>query len=185
MSVDREVVKSVKEGSVRAFELVYTAYVDRVYRFLYTLLRSGEDAREASQDVFVKLWDSREQLQEDRALSSYLFAICRNHALNILRKRKSLAGVAEEYQRDQPSSMALSAEEGTDDIYSALLEEAIETLPPRRKRIFELCKIQGLSYKQVASTLQISDGTVEVQVAKAMKQIRLYMVKQDVPRVCE
>ncbi|MCD9019106.1 RNA polymerase sigma factor [Parachryseolinea silvisoli] len=184
MSVDREVVKSVKEGSVRAFELVYTAYVDRVYRFLYTLLRSGEDAREATQDVFVKLWDSREQLQEDRELAFYLFAICRNHALNILRKRKSQAGVAEEYQRDQPL-MALSAEEGTEDTYSVLLEEAIETLPPRRKRIFELCKIQGLSYKQVASTLQISDGTVEVQVAKAMKQIRLYMVKQDVSRVCE
>ena len=184
MSVDREVVKSVKEGSVRAFEVVYTAYVDRVYRFLYTLLRSGEDAREATQDVFVKLWDSREQLQEDRELSFYLFAICRNHALNILRKRKSQVGVVEEYQRDQPS-VALSVEEGTENTYSALLEEAIETLPPKRKRIFELCKIQGLSYKQVASTLQISDGTVEVQVAKAMKQIRLYMVKQDVSRICE
>lgn len=184
MSVDREVVKSVKEGSVRAFEVVYTAYVDRVYRFLYTLLRSGEDAREATQDVFVKLWDSREQLQEDRELSFYLFAICRNHALNILRKRKSQVGVVEEYQRDQPS-VALSVEEGTENTYSALLEEAIETLPPKRKRIFELCKIQGLSYKQAASTLQISDGTVEVQVAKAMKQIRLYMVKQDVSRVCE
>ncbi|MBT1690620.1 RNA polymerase sigma factor [Dawidia soli] len=184
MSVDREVVKSVKEGSVRAFELVYTAYVDRVYRFLYTLLRSGDDAREAAQDVFVKLWDSREQLQEDRELSYYMFAISRNHALNILRKRKSQAGVAEEYQRDQPR-VVLSVEEGPEDTYTALLEEAIGTLPPRRKRIFELCKIQGLSYKQVANVLQISDGTVEVQVAKAMKQIRSYMVKQDVSRVCE
>jgi RNA polymerase sigma-70 factor (family 1) len=172
MSVGAEIIQSVKEGSVRAFERLYEAYVDRVYRFSYATLRSADDAREATQDVFVKLWNNRQQLDPAADVAPYLFKICKNHTLNIIRKRKTDARMIEGFYLSQDMVVA---DDTANMAYARLLEEAINTLPPRRKRIFQLCKIEGLSYKQVAHELQISDGTVEVQVTKALKQIRAHI----------
>lgn len=134
-------------------------------------LRSEEDAREAVQDVFMGVWNNREHLQLDESLKPYLYTATRNKALNYLNRRRLAAVSIEEapvYASERPKvEAAMEAEE-----LKALIYDEVRRLPERCREIFLLSRREGLSNREIAERLAVSEKTVENQMTIALKRLR-------------
>jgi len=152
-------------------ELYYVHYIE-LYRFGKTFMHKKELAEEVLQDVFTKIWINRKGLHNIQNLRVYLFKSVKNKCLDYLEKEKLL----NHFELDEvkvnighlsrtPEDILVSAE------ILELINEILQTLPPKCKMIFQLVKEENLKYKEVAEILDISLKTVENQVGIALKKI--------------
>ncbi len=165
-------LEKLKSGDEKALEELVYIHIAKVFNFSFSILKSKEEAEEVSQDVFIKLWNSREKLDTALPVDRLLFRIAKNLTLNKIRdNQKHKHGV-------EVSENLLIGNSTMEDILFKEMEttllKAIETLPPRRKIIFELSRLQGLSNKEISEKLDISVNTVEGQIRKAIKTIHSY-----------
>jgi len=162
-----ELIRDFKKGDTKAFEKLFQKYHKKLYAFLFHLLHSKEDAEEIVQETFIKIWEKREDFIEGYSFDSFLFTIAKNAFLNLNRKKINRK-VFEDHLNflDEISS-------GRADDYvifketKEIINTIIEGLPPKRKEIFFLRKIEGLSRKEIAEKLDISIITVDSQLMKA------------------
>lgn len=164
----------IKLGDEQAFELLFRKYYMRLCGFANKFLNDPEESREIVQEVFMKIWEGREDIDPEDSLKSYLFKIAQNLSLNRLRKKKVESKYVEIYKlvyidhSEFSSYESLLARELEDNITTA-----INTIPPKCKRVFELSRMEGLKYDEIAKTLNISVKTVEAQMSKALRILRL------------
>lgn len=164
----------IKNGDECSFELLFRKYYIRLCSFANKFLNDPEEAREIVQEVFLKLWEVREDINPDDSITSYLFMIARNKSINKLRRRN----VESKYTRILQTAYAENREISPHD--SFLVNEldneftiAVEKLPTKCKEIFALNRVEGFSYTEIASMLHISVKTVEAQISKALRILRL------------
>ncbi|QGY47797.1 RNA polymerase sigma-70 factor [Maribellus comscasis] len=162
-----ELIRDFKKGDSRAFEKLFQKYHKKLYAFLFNLLHSKEDAEEIVQDTFIKIWQKREDFIDGYSFHSFLFTIAKNAFLNL--NRKKINRVVFE---DRLNFLEEISSERTDDYIifketKEIINTIIEGLPPKRKEIFLLRKIEGLSRKEIAEKLDISIITVDNQLMKA------------------
>ena len=163
----------IKLGDEQAFELLFRKYYARLAGFANKFLNNPEESREIVQEVFMKIWEGREGIDPEDSLKSYVFKIAQNLSLNRLRKKKVESKYVEIYKlvyidhSEFSSYESLLARELEDNITTA-----INTIPPKCKRVFELSRIEGLKYGEIADVLNISVKTVEAQMSKALKILR-------------
>ncbi len=175
---DAELVRRIRLGDDRALEEIFRRYYAGMCFFVRRFVHAPDVAEELVQDVFFKLWSKRESLNDIDATKTYLYRAARNTALNHLRRRKLEQSWEEkEAQRGEPQSLG-----GTDDATSSdevrrAVVAAIEKLPARCGEIFLLSRDGGLTYGEIASTLGISIKTVETQMGRALKSLRLSLAK--------
>jgi RNA polymerase sigma-70 factor (ECF subfamily) len=156
----------------QAYKELFISLYTYLFPFARTLVKAKEPAEEIVSDVFIKVWEKRKELDRIENLKVYLYVSTRNIALNYLHKQKRIATHSiEEYTVDL-SSVYFNPEELliTADML-ALIQKAIDQLPPKCKMIFKLIKEDGLRYKEVAEVLNISVKTVENQLAIALNKI--------------
>ncbi len=148
------------------FESVYLKYHKKLFGFALRHLHNEALAEDLVHDAFVKLWHKGYLNCDDKQLQSYLFTIVKNIIVNHYRRRCTEARCLEELSRRPQESLSTS--------YGMLetIMKAIEKLPPRRKQIFKMSKLQGLTYREIAERLNISSNTVEVQMVEAHKSLR-------------
>ena len=170
----KDLIRGLKNDEIVAFERLYNLYSVKVFNFSRKYLKSDEDAQEIVQDVFMKIWDSRHQIDLEQYFNGFIFRISKNAALNKIRKRvgepDSFWPVKEDF-----SAINLTEQEILFAEMKDLLEKAVEGLPPKRQEIFKLSRFHGLSNKEIAARLDISINTVEGQIRKAIKYLRSYM----------
>ena len=170
-NIDSQLVTLLKQGDADAFEQVFYGFSDRLYYFAMRYLRSQHDAEEIVQDVFVKLWENRENLNENLSFSGYLFTIARNTIFNQNRKKVN----EQAYQEYVRSFLENSTSKTEDDlIYSdikSMIDKVVEELPPQRKLIYKLSRESGLSYREIAEQLNLSERTVEAHIRLALKTL--------------
>ena len=162
----------LKKGEFAAFEEIYHRYWKRLYYASYRRVQSREISEELIQDIFTSLWEKRESLAiED--LSSYLLAAVKYKVINHFHRELSRK-VYLETQTVPDKDVINSTEEMVlhEDLNQALNRE-IEKLPAKRQKIFRLYRQENLSMKQVASELGISEKTVENQLNRAFKVLKL------------
>lgn len=146
-------------------------YSDALFLFAKGILASSPLAEEVVSDVFVKVWQARQQLSEISNIKGYLFNAVRNQSITYLRKQnKDVVSIEDIHQYyfepiDTPDDSELKDEQ-LKQIY-----RAIDYLPTQTKMVFSLAKIQGLKYKEIAELLDISVKTVDYHVASAVKKI--------------
>ncbi|MDN5200673.1 RNA polymerase sigma-70 factor [Fulvivirgaceae bacterium BMA10] len=171
---DIKVLRGLRRGSLNAFNEIYEQYAVKLFNFSMLYLKSREEAEEIVQDVFVKIWQNREKINEELSFNGYIFRIAKNCVLNKLRKKinepdsfvsvnQCLVG-----QNQTENEVLFRDMEG-------LLEEAIEGLPVQRQLIFRMSRQNGLSNKEIAEQLDISVNTVEGQIRKAINYLRNYI----------
>jgi RNA polymerase sigma-70 factor (ECF subfamily) len=142
-----------------------------VRNYLTVFTRSKEAGIEIAQDVFVKLWENRESIDHERAISGYLFTIARNCALKYLAAVKKIS--TEDISRyDMPEDSA-----SADNLYIAremelIIDIAVSRMPPQRRKIYELSRNDKLSNAEIAELLKISKNTVENHITTALKDIK-------------
>lgn len=165
--------KKISQNSdQQAFKELYLAYFDRLYKFAFSILHSAEFAEEAVNDVFLNIWQKRSTLKNIASLSSYLFVSTKNTSFNYLSKfRKerntSLDDVLVRFEADEltPETAFFTAEIRSE------IEQAINQLPPKTKLVFQMAKVEGMKYKEIADILNISVNTIDNHIATAVKKL--------------
>ena len=138
---------------------------------------ANEDAENIVQDVFLTLWERKEEIEISFTLTTYLFTLVKNRCLNFLRHKL----IEEEYnsQMKEELGFKLYALEAFDYSYQSeeelqeIIRRALDTLPERCREVFIKSRIEGLKYKEISDELGISVNTVENQMVTALKKLRV------------
>jgi RNA polymerase sigma-70 factor, ECF subfamily len=164
----------IKLGDEQAFELLFHKYYVRLCAFANKFLNDPENAGEIVQEVFVKIWEGRDDIDPEESLKAYLFKITQNLSLNKLRRLKVESRYTEIYKLVYLERQEFSA---LDSLLAKELQEniahAIGKLPAECRKVFELSRTDGLKYREIADTLNISVKTVETQMSKALRSLRI------------
>ncbi|MDN5202425.1 RNA polymerase sigma-70 factor [Fulvivirgaceae bacterium BMA10] len=167
-------LENIKSGDVSSFEQIFRQYYQSLCLFALKYVKDPDDAEEIVQDVFVKIWQKKDVLDIAISLKSYLYQAVRNASLNHLKHIQ----VKLEYEKNLVNSP--SRTDTADTVIASELEakiyEAVHKLPPERKKIFLLNRNEGLKYREIADQLNISVKTVESQMGKALKFLRMELV---------
>jgi RNA polymerase sigma-70 factor (family 1) len=173
---ESEILTRVKQGCKVAFELLYRLYKSKVYWTIRSKIDDPGAAEELMQDVFIKIWDKRADLDLDRSFGAYIRCIAYSRIIDYCRKTKRDRQMRENLQQigteicEEPMESELSRHEGE------FLLNAIEQLSPQRKRIFMLCKLEGKSYEEVSSLIGVSTSTISDHIVKATKTLRNQLI---------
>jgi RNA polymerase sigma-70 factor (ECF subfamily) len=163
-------IDAIKNGNEKAFEQAYILYREKLFGYLVKKTNSAEDAKDLLQIVFSKLWQYRRSLSADYLLEQHLFHIARTVFIDYLRKENTLQKIK------GSARLHNSAYQPEDQIYGfdteAHLQNLLSGMPVLRKQVFELYKIEGFSYKEIAEILSISVKSVDNNLAKALKYLR-------------
>ncbi len=171
---ERELLKSTAQGDESAFAKLFNHYRNRIYSIAFKLTRSHIIAEEIVQDVFLKIWLKRADLEAIQHFQAYLFVVARNDVYKVLK------GIARDYKlailpEDDP---ALANSDTVDHLmekeYNLLLQNAIDRLPNQQKQVYFLVKHHGFKREEVARQLKIQPETVKFHLAQAMKNIRAF-----------
>jgi RNA polymerase sigma-70 factor (family 1) len=175
LSYPPELLQRIAAGDQAAFQQIYTGFYKRLYQFALAIVKTRETAEEIVEDVFVRIWQKRQDISSIRNLRVYLYTATKNASLNYL-SRKARASVTEPFDHIhvELSETALTPEQImiTTEIHQKILR-TVEALPPRCKMIFKLVREDGLQYKEIAEILNISVNTIDAQMAIAVKRITL------------
>ena len=174
---EKALLMQLQTGSADAFTQLYQAYAERLYYNILSLVKDGSTAEELVQDVFARIWQKRETIQIESNFGAYLFTASRNRVYDFFRK----------LDRDHHLYAAIKAAASSEYSYieeallnrenEHILQKAIKSLPQQRRRAFELCKIEGLSYKEASEKMGISLSTLKDHMANAREAIRIYVSK--------
>ncbi len=170
-----KVIEGLKSGDKTVFEAVYREYYTQLYYYCYKYVENIEDSEGIVQDLFVKLWDMHAELEINSSLNAYLYRAVQNYALNFLRRKKTKNKhivVAADAPNHARTSGLIKMEE---DELRAILKHAILKLPEKRREIFELSRFDGFKNDKIADKLSISIKTVETQMTKALKYLRVIL----------
>lgn len=174
--LQRDIILGVKAGSYDMFNRLIDMYANRLISFCYSFCKSREEAEELSQDVFIKIWQNRKVLNENKNIDNYIYTIARNKCLNHLKsagnqyKIKKIFVEEDLYQTDPSPLNDIIFNE-----YFSIAREAVDQLPERCKEVYILSRIDGLKNSDIAQRLGISINTVRVQIVKSNAFIKNYL----------
>ncbi|HWJ92026.1 MAG TPA: RNA polymerase sigma-70 factor [Flavisolibacter sp.] len=156
------------------FENEFRQHYERLCSYAYTFLKDEGRSEDLVQDLFIKIWEQRQDLIGAEQLKFYLFAAIRNNCLRSIEKNRKIP-IVELSDEDAPDEIMVrreASDAGADP--GALISKAMEQLPPKCRDVFMLSRLSGQTYQQIADTLGISVKTVENQMGKAMRMLRVF-----------
>lgn len=171
--LDIALIDGLKNGDMMAFDAIYKHYCTRLYGFVFKLIKQENDAEEIVQEVFVKIWESRAKIANYSTFDSFLFTIAHNTTISLLRKRLNEKKYLDHLKHAQEEIASASViEEMQYQDLKKKYQHIIEQLSPRQKEVYLLSREEGLSHKEIAKKLDISQNTVENHISKAIGFIK-------------
>jgi RNA polymerase sigma-70 factor (family 1) len=171
---EKELLKQVSHGDRDAFRLLYTACFPHIQRYISLFESSPEVLDELTQDVFVRIWEKRSRLAEVESFKGYLFLMTRNIVFNFIRALKVRQKVRELDEASAPGTNELENELLFKQYY-AIAVEAMDKLPPGRRKVLKMSIDEGLGLDEIAEQLQISRSGVKKQLYAATAFVRQYL----------
>lgn len=168
-------IRQLKQDDRSAVDDLFEFYYPRLFHFSKSILKLEDDIDDILQEVFVKIWLNRHKIDRPETFNAYIFTITKNEVLNLIRSKLRdrtfkdeiyLKAVAEEYH--QQSQIEL------EEIRSGI-EQIVASLPEKRQQVFILSRSEGLSNKEIAQKLNISEKTVEDHITHSIRKIRSSM----------
>nr|WP_121272138.1 RNA polymerase sigma-70 factor [Pedobacter schmidteae] len=174
---ETELLEQLRDGKVWAFDELYHSYSGPLLWKLRRMVKDAEEADELLQDLFVKVWERREQITVRQSFESYLYRMAERMAIDYFRK---LARQSKLYEQVQAGSTEVV--EDLEELLFAketqsLLNDAIAALPEQRRRAFTLCKLEGKSHQEAAELMNISPNTVHNHLVKAVSFVKDHLEK--------
>lgn len=166
---------SRQRNSKEALELLFQLHYTGLCRYSLRYVKQGELAEEIVQDTFVAFWEKNIRLQDPSAAKAYLYTAVKNRSINYLKS----AHARQHFQGEVP----LQGQPATDTTQeqldfqelSLLVEAGIENLPARCRTIFEMSRLGGFSYQEIATELALSHKTVENQMGIALRKLKEHL----------
>jgi len=169
---DEQLVALLKTGNQQAFTEIYDRYAATLAGFAGSKLYNLDDAKDILHDLFVKLWENRGQIHINSDLQSYLFGMVRHRIVDKIRKNIT----REEYASMLQSLTTANQYSVDKQVEAKELRQTIENsmlqLPARVKEIFKLSREEGLSNREIAEKLNLSEQTIKNQISAALKHLR-------------
>lgn len=155
-----------------AFDELYRRYSRRLYKFAFSILKSSDESENIIQDIFLNLWEHRNDIRKNSSVKYYIFTAAYNSAISLIRRKIRDTRYIEYLKtfrevKHEPVSIELEYRE-----LDVKLEKIIANLPERQKQVYLLHNVEGLKYKEIANRLKISENTVENHISRALKTIR-------------
>jgi len=174
---DEVLVERVKEGSQEAYTELVRRYMKKAYSIAYQFVGNSEDAKDISQDVFVKIYQSIGRFKQGHKFFSWFYRILVNHCINV-RKKISISPFAVEDLSRYPGSADDSIEAAIDkhELHDNV-HQAIAKLPLKQRKVLILCEIEGFSQQKVSDIMGISEGTVRSRLFYARKKLQKHLKK--------
>lgn len=172
---EKSIVKQLNEGSSEAFTMLYKRYSSQAFSLAYKYLGNTSLAEDVVQNLFLCIWNIREQIDPDKPFNHFLFTILKNDILNVLRNgRNSLVALDEclevLYYIENPEDDTAELDEQQIIIF----KKALEQLSPQRRKIFSLKIYDRLSNQEIAEKLNLSVNTIKFQYSQSLKILRKY-----------
>ncbi|MGO1869075.1 MAG: RNA polymerase sigma factor [Sphingobacteriaceae bacterium] len=167
----------VRDGNLDAFNQFYKLYAEILYVRLLRLMKNPETVEEILQDVFLKVWSKREEIDPEKGFRTFVYRIADHLAIDLFRKASRDKKLQLELWAASISFYYHTEEDTINKERRSVIQEAIESLPPKRREIVLLCKMEDKSYKEAADLLGLSVSTVSNQLVSAMKDIKSYILK--------
>ena len=173
MNIDEEnLISRLKLDDEKAFNILFYQHHARVYNLARRFLPFKEEAEEIVQIVFIALWENRKRIDEHQSLSGYILTIARHWIYNTIRKSIYQQGYIDHLQQQNQSLDYVTEDAVLYNELNNLVDKFAKELPPKRSEIFRLSRNEGLSYREIANRLSISESTVNTQLTKALDYIR-------------
>jgi RNA polymerase sigma-70 factor (ECF subfamily) len=163
----------IKKGDQQALEELFEKYYYQLCDFAFQYVRSVNLTEEVVSDIFLKIWKKREDLTISGNFKGYLFTAVRNQSLNYIKKEQRPLDSLDDRPRPPASTDYQPDEKLLFKELTNRIETLINSLPPRRRRIFKLSRLEGFTYREIADMLSISIHTVQNQMVQAVKQLGL------------
>lgn len=167
---DTVLLKLIQEDDQKALEQLFEKYYYCLCEFAFQYVRNFNLTEEVVSDIFLKIWKKRHTLRIYGNFKTYLYTATRNQAINYLQKEKR----EQEWKWLEDGMVSDNFRPDEELIFKELenhINDLLNTLPPRRKLIFKLSRIEGFTYREIADILSISIHTVQNQMVKAVKQL--------------
>jgi len=169
----KKIFPELKQGKDAAFKHIYDLYWPGLYKFAYNIIRDKATSEEIVQEVFLSLWNARQNLQITHSLQAYLFSAIKFQTLNYMRAAKVRTHYADSFAVFKHVKFDNSNEENIN--YTDLkkhIEIEIAKLPTKCQEIFRMSRSEHKSIQNISDLLNISHKTVENQLSKALKHLR-------------
>ncbi|XOV94164.1 MAG: RNA polymerase sigma-70 factor [Bacteroidota bacterium] len=171
-SSDIFLFNQAKLGDAEAFEQIFKRYYSDLTRFCFTMVRDETIAEEITQEVYIYLWEKKDQIEISTSLKAYLYSAIKNKSINYIKydlpKQRALMDLSESLM----AGNVVFTEKSEVLRLKRKIQLSINQLPEKCKQIFLLSRYGGLTYKEIAEELELSVKTVENQMSIALKKLR-------------
>ncbi|MBS2210393.1 RNA polymerase sigma-70 factor [Carboxylicivirga mesophila] len=178
MIQEKKIAQQIREGNLEAFQEFYKSYFRRLLNYATMFINQSDVAEDIVQEAFFKLWNNREAINEDQTLVGWLYRAIRNQCINQLKQQKvhekfiEFASNYEAIDKVYKHDFDLSLNDADDFYVWAEIKKAIESLPEKRREVYQLSKIEGHSHNEIAKELAITTKGVERHITLANRALR-------------
>lgn len=171
------ITHSLSAGGEQEFERLFKEHFKSLYAYAFTILKNEAVAEETVQHVFYKIWEKKVPDSIQTSLKAYLYKAVYHESLNYLKHKKikaqyQLHVMHEQKNHTEPASKRVIVKE-----LEERLRDALNALPQQCRTVFQMSRFNGLKYQEIADQLGISVKTVENQMGKALKQLRIKLIE--------
>lgn len=169
---EKELLLQIAEGDETAFRALYHLYGKLLFPFLLRLTGSEDMVDEIIQEVFLRVWFSRDKLPAVDYPRAYIFRIASNRAYEWLKNKSQLVALDPQQPGHQPVQPEVAEALMTLKAMKFVVQQSIAAMPPQRRHIYQLSREQGMKPSQIAAELNLSVSTVKNTLVVAAKSIR-------------
>jgi len=171
---DKQINDLLKDKPQKAIKYLFDLHYDDLCRYAFSLLENKEIAEEIVQEIFIYLWEKRQSINISASVKNYLFKSVKNQSINYFKSKYAKIS-SQTIDIDEYNTNNLIIEKSDIKELSEISRNAIDSLPERCALVFKLSRNFGMTYNEIAESLQISVKTVENQMTIALKRIRTYL----------
>jgi RNA polymerase sigma-70 factor (ECF subfamily) len=173
---EKSVLQLLSQGNEDAFTQILDAYQDRVFGIAFRYLKSRENSKEIVQEVFLKVWNRRIAFSEARNLEAFIFTATKNLTINYLEKLSHERSAQYQFTLDQKNFVNNAEQLLVEQQNEELLQKTLQLLPHHQMQVYQLARVEGLTYEEIANRLSITVNTVKYHMKMAHKFLRVRIV---------